>query len=81
MKNVIGRRPLAAGPRRSGGSAHDQQKRVDTLQAKAELALKRGDRDLALQLLKEKASYLVRVRRVDLQGNESFQVVVLDLKG
>src|SRR5690348_7297788 len=35
----------------------DQQKKVDTLQAKAELALKRGDRDLALQLLKEKQSY------------------------
>jgi phage shock protein A len=35
----------------------DMQKRVDNLQAKAELALKRGDRDLALQLLKEKQSY------------------------
>jgi phage shock protein A len=35
----------------------DQQKKVDTLQAKAELSLKRGDRDLALQLLKEKQSY------------------------
>jgi phage shock protein A len=35
----------------------DTQKKVDMLQAKAELALKRGDRDLALQLLKEKASY------------------------
>jgi phage shock protein A len=35
----------------------DLQKRVDNLQAKAELALKRGDRDLALTLLKEKQSY------------------------
>jgi phage shock protein A len=35
----------------------DTQKKVDMLQAKAELALKRGDRDLALQLLKEKQSY------------------------
>jgi phage shock protein A len=35
----------------------DTQKRVDNLQAKAELALKRGDRDLALQLLKEKQHY------------------------
>ena len=35
----------------------DQQKRVNTLQAKAELALKRGERDLALQLLKEKQQY------------------------
>ena len=35
----------------------DTQKRVDTLQSKAELALKRGDRDLALQILKEKQSY------------------------
>lgn len=37
----------------------DLQKRTDNLQAKAELALKRGDRDLALQLLKEKQSYEV----------------------
>jgi len=36
---------------------NDTQKTVDNLQAKAELALKRGDRDLALQLLKEKQSY------------------------
>ncbi len=35
----------------------DTQKRVDNLQAKAELALKRGDRDLALQLLKERQQY------------------------
>ena len=35
----------------------DQQKMVNNLQAKAELALKRGDRDLALQLLKEKQQY------------------------
>src|SRR5688572_19695532 len=35
----------------------DTQKRVDNLQAKAELALKRGDRDLALQLLTEKQQY------------------------
>lgn len=35
----------------------DTQKKVDMLQSKAELALKRGDRDLALQLLKEKQSY------------------------
>ena len=34
----------------------DLQKTVDNLQAKAELSLKRGDRDLALQLLKEKRS-------------------------
>ena len=37
----------------------DLQKKVDNLQAKAELALKRGDRDVALQLLKEKQSYEV----------------------
>jgi phage shock protein A len=36
---------------------NDTQKTVDNLQGKAELALKRGDRDLALQLLKEKQSY------------------------
>jgi phage shock protein A len=35
----------------------DTQKKVDMLQAKAEFALKKGDRDLALQLLKEKQSY------------------------
>ena len=35
----------------------DTQKRVANLQSKAELALKRGDRDLALQLLKEKQQY------------------------
>jgi len=35
----------------------DTQKRVDNLQAKAELALKRGDRELALQLLREKQQY------------------------
>lgn len=37
--------------------ADDLQKQVDNLQAKAEFALKRGDRELALQLLKEKQSY------------------------
>ncbi|MES2459094.1 MAG: PspA/IM30 family protein [Armatimonadota bacterium] len=37
----------------------DTQKRVDMLQAKAELALKRGDRELALQLLKEKQQFEV----------------------
>jgi len=37
----------------------DTQKRVDMLQQKAELALKRGDRDLALQLLKEKQQFEV----------------------
>jgi len=36
---------------------NDTQKTVDNLQAKAEMALKRGDRDLALQLLKEKQNY------------------------
>ncbi|MBC8142843.1 MAG: PspA/IM30 family protein [Armatimonadetes bacterium] len=35
----------------------DLQKKTSQLQAKAELALKRGNRDLALQLLKEKESY------------------------
>ena len=35
----------------------DLQKTVDNLQAKAEFALKRGDRELALQLLKEKQGY------------------------
>lgn len=35
----------------------DVQKQVDNLTAKAEFAVKRGDRDLALQLLKEKQSY------------------------
>jgi len=38
-------------------SVDDMQKKTDMLGAKAELALKRGDRDLALQLLKEKQSY------------------------
>ncbi len=33
------------------------QKQVDTMQMRAEQALKRGDRDLALQVLKEKESY------------------------
>ena len=36
---------------------NDTQSRVDNLGNKAELALKRGDRDLALQLLKEKQSF------------------------
>ena len=36
---------------------NDLQKTVDNLQSKAELALTRGDRDLALNLLKEKQSY------------------------
>ncbi len=35
----------------------DLQKKTSQLQAKAEIALKRGNRDLALQLLKEKESY------------------------
>jgi len=35
----------------------DLQKKTDMLGAKAELAVKRGERDLALQLLKEKQSY------------------------
>jgi phage shock protein A len=35
----------------------ETQKTVTSLESKAELALKRGDRDLALQLLKEKQSY------------------------
>jgi phage shock protein A len=33
------------------------QKMIDNLQAKAEIALKNGDRDLALQLLREKQTY------------------------
>jgi phage shock protein A len=47
----------------------ETQKRVDALQAKAELALKRGDRDLALQILKEKQSYdqTLQVTRVSLE--------------
>ena len=40
----------------------DLQKRVDNLQGKAEIALKRGDRDLALQLLKEKQGYEVSLQ-------------------
>jgi len=35
----------------------ETQRQVDGLQHKAEMALKRGDRDLALQILKEKQSY------------------------
>jgi phage shock protein A len=35
----------------------DMERKVNDLQAKAELALKRGQRDIALQLLKEKQSY------------------------
>lgn len=35
----------------------DLQRTVDNLQSKAEFALKRGERDVALQLLKEKQSY------------------------
>jgi phage shock protein A len=48
----------------------DTQKRVDGLQAKAELALKRGDRDLALQILKEKQSYeqTLQMTRVQLEA-------------
>lgn len=41
----------------------DLQRRVDNLQGKAELALKRGDRDLALQLLKEKQGYEVSLQQ------------------
>jgi phage shock protein A len=37
--------------------ADDLQRRVNDLQAKAEIALKSGKRDLALQILKEKQSY------------------------
>ncbi len=37
----------------------DLQKKTTQLEAKAELAVKRGDKDLALQLLKEKESYSV----------------------
>ena len=32
-------------------------------------------------IVKEKKSYLLRVRRADTQGREVFAVVVLDLKG
>jgi phage shock protein A len=35
----------------------ETQRKVDNLQQKAEMALKRGDRDLALQVLKEKQTY------------------------
>jgi phage shock protein A len=48
----------------------ETQKRVDALQVKAELALKRGDRDLALQILKEKQSYdqTLQMTRVHLES-------------
>ena len=47
----------------------ETQKHVDNLQQKAELALKRGDRDLALQVLKEKQSYeqTLQMTRVQLE--------------
>ena len=48
-------------------SVNDMQARVTNLGNKAELALKRGDRDLALQLLKEKQSYDMSLQSMNVQ--------------
>jgi phage shock protein A len=51
----------------------DTQKRVDMLQQKAELALKRGDRDLALQLLKEKQQFEVTLNATRESLNQAIE--------
>ena len=38
------------------------------------------DIDAFYKIVSEKKSYLLRVRRSDPQGNEAFNVVILDLK-
>jgi Phage shock protein A (IM30), suppresses sigma54-dependent transcription len=61
----------------------DLQKRVDNLQAKAELALKRGDRDLALQLLKEKQGYEISLNTTKeslVQAIETSEAVKVAIK-
>jgi phage shock protein A len=61
----------------------DLQKTVDNLQAKAEFALKRGDRELALQLLKEKQSYeqsLVSAKETLAQAIETSEQVKIAIK-
>lgn len=61
----------------------DLQKTVDNLQAKAEFALKRGDRELALQLLKEKQSYeqsLTSARETLAQAIETAEAVKISIK-
>lgn len=61
----------------------DTQKRVDNLQTKAELALKRGDRDLAKQLLTEKQQYLttLEMTRTSLtQAQETVDAVKTAIK-
>lgn len=61
----------------------DLQKTVDNLQAKAEFALKRGDRELALQLLKEKQSYeqsLVSAKETLAQAIETSEQVKVAIK-
>ena len=39
------------------------------------------DADSFFSQIKDKKSYLLRIRRADTQGHEVFSVVVLDLKG
>lgn len=61
----------------------DLQKTVDSLQSKAEFALKRGDRELALQLLKEKQSYeqsLVTAKETLAQAIETAEQVKVSIK-
>jgi phage shock protein A len=59
------------------------QKQVDMLGQKAEFALKRGDKDLALQLLKEKQSYessLVTAKETLTQAIETSEQVKVAIK-
>ncbi len=61
----------------------DLQKTVDNLQSKAEFALRRGERDLALQLLKEKQSYeesLATTKESLAQSIETAEQVKLHIK-
>lgn len=53
---------------------NDMQGRVDNLGNKAELALKRGDRDLALQLLKEKQSYDTSLQTMKVQLERAIEM-------
>lgn len=61
----------------------DTQKTITNLESKAELALKRGERDLALQLLKEKQSYdqTLQLTRAQLeQAIETSEQIKLAIK-
>lgn len=48
---------------RASDAKAELARKVETLQAKVELALKRGDRDLAIELLKEKKALLLEAQR------------------